>query len=414
MSPSRTILFASLAWGCARSATDDTGRSMGEVDTHETRANTGSPERTVGVFRLGTPAPVTGLYGIAADENSGTVFVSNLHAPWLTLVDTESGEFSGAIDLRDYGIEVPWLPQLALVDGVLWLSAFNSSRLLGLDPNSHEPIADLYTTRTPVDWFVAEDGLWILTEQGADRVTASGFGDRLNTPTTADRLAITPTHVAWLDIDGRTVGLLSRDGETLWSLDVSETSLNDIAIIGERVFLTDRITGAVIALEEGQEVGRFITGSDTFNVTVADDALLVTNRQGAALPPSGAYEVAPGLVTRLTADLERTWQVEAGKTIHFLAWDGQQWWTANEDSMDLTAFSPDGDVNQHTPKLGLTLDHVAQVGDDLFFGSHLTDEVWGEQSATSCTSCTATPASCRWNHSWPRGRCCRPPCPRHW
>ncbi|MFN7147773.1 MAG: hypothetical protein ACK4YP_28645, partial [Myxococcota bacterium] len=185
--------------------------------------------------------------------------------------------------------------------------------------------------------------------------------------------------------EGRLV-VTERDGATRWEAALVGAALHDVALLDGRAYVTERVSGDVIAVADGAVVDRVTTGSDTFAVDRLGDMLLVTNRQGAALPPSGAYQGDPALVTALDGDLAVRWRTPLSKTIHFLAYDGARVWTANEDALVVSALDPTtGEEVLRTAPVGLTVDHLAEADGAWLFGSHLTDEVWRVDPAGGAT-----------------------------
>ena len=332
------------------------------------------PDRP-GVFRVGPETPSVGIYDLVADADA--VYVSNLHVPFVTVVDPATGARSGAFDLRDAGVDSALFPRLELWDGRLWVDAASEGLLLDVDLDS-----GVITSRaTPGRVLYADDdglyagssaGAWFFDGAEWERMEESGLSP----------LAI-DGH------EGRIAVANSRAVEVLgeWSLDTGFSTLADLVLTEQGVFFTDRMTGQVChATEEG--LGDcVVTGSDAFAIEEVEGDLLVTNRQGAALPESGAYEGAPGRVTRLTTELEQVWTLDLDKTIHFLAWDGAAWWTANEDALRLSRFTSDGEETLRGPPLGLTVDHLSWHAGELWYGSHLTDTVGVVQTGEQLESC---------------------------
>lgn len=328
-----------------------------------------------GVLRLGPPAPSVGAYGIAAPPGSGKVYVSNLHVPFLTVADAATGEWIDAIDLREGCAEYAFFPRLYVAGDVLWITHTAEDRLCRYDV-----AASAWLAPVEVDGLggVTVDGtdVWIATPDSLARHDGADFVEEIPAPGWASALDVDGDTFALLMGPDETVALLKRDGEVRWEADL-RGELQDVALFEGRVVVTERRAGDVVTLVDGAEVDRLHTGSDTFAIDRLGGQLLVTNRQGAELPESGAYEGDPSLVTALDAELEVLWRVEVSKTIHFLAYDGELVWTANEDALRLSAIDPVAGVEVlRGEPIGLTIDHVS--GDDgvVYFGSHLTDEVW--------------------------------------
>ncbi len=332
-----------------------------------------TPDVRPGVLRVGPAAPTVGAYGIAATPDR--VYVSNLHVPYITIADATTGAWIGAIDLAAAGLAAPTFPRLFITGGDLWLA----------DDNNGDLFRFVAATGAFVERVVPEprwsavraddDGLWLGLRDGAIvRIVDGAEVQRIETGLPATAIAREADHFALLDANGRRAALLGADGALVWQLGLpDEPMLNDVAVIDGRVYVTERVSGDVIALQDGALHARIHTGSDTFALARDGSGLLVTNRQGATL--SVAYDGAPGLVTALDADLGVRWTLELDKTIHFLAWDGARWWTANEDALRLSAFADGVELVRGEP-LGVTLDDLTEAGGLLYAGSHLTDELW--------------------------------------
>jgi outer membrane protein assembly factor BamB len=344
-----------------------------------------------GVVRLGPPAPSVGIYGIAAPPGTDRVYVSNLHVPFLTVVDAATGAWLDAVDLREGCGDHAFFPRLFVVGDVLWITDTEAGRLCRYDH-----AAGAWLDPVDVDGLgggiaVSGSDLWVATRTTLLRHDGTEFVETLPAPGWASALDVDGDTFALLMGPDERVAVLDRAGAVAWEADVPGRALNDIALLDGRVYVTERVGGDVIALADGAEITRVHTGSDTFEVDRFRDGLLVTNRQGAALPASGAYQGDPSLVTAFDADLTRRWSVPLDKTIHFLAWDGVHLWAANEDALRLSAIDPIAGVEVlRTEPLGLTVDHLAEVDGSLVFGSHLTDEVWRvtpDGTAAAATVC---------------------------
>ncbi|MDP2317630.1 MAG: hypothetical protein Q8P41_32390 [Pseudomonadota bacterium] len=353
------------------------------------------PERP-GVLRLGPPSPSVGIYGIAAPPGDGLVYVSNLHVPFLTVVDAATGAWIDAVDLREGCAERAFFPRLLVAGRVLWVTDQEDERLCRYDLDAAAWLEPVDVPGLGGGLVVSGSDLWVATEAALLRHDGTGFVETLPAPGWASALDMDGGTFALLMGPDERVAVLDRDGTIAWEADVRGRALNDIALLDGRVFVTERVGGDVIALAAtaeglGAEVDRVHTGSDTFAVDRLGDLLLVTNRQGAALPASGAYEGDPSLVTAFDAGLARRWTVSLDKTIHFLAWDGARLWAANEDALRLSAIDPVAGVETlRTEPLGLTIDHLAEADGAVFFGSHLTDELWRvgpDGASTAATVC---------------------------
>lgn len=374
---------------CHRKVADDTSTPDEPSDTDST---TDSADDLPGVLRLGPPAPAVGAYGIAAPEGSGRVYTSSLHVPFITIVSAETGEWLDAIDLRDGCSDFAYFPRLYLFDDVLWVTDTLDDRLCRFDLAANAWLDPVDIPQMTGGIFAAEDGVWVGTGSSLERHDRTGLVETIEVGDHVGALAVNEDSIATVVLGQ--VSVYDRSGELQWTLDASTDTLQDIAVVSDRIFVTERETGDVIELgatdadsSVGEEKNRVHTGSDTFAVLAIDGMLYVTNRQGAALPASGAYEGAPGVITALTPDLDVIWTAEVQKTIHFLAFDGAWLWTANEDSLTVSGVDvADGTERVRTDRIGLTIDHIDELDGVLYTGSHLTDEIWRIDPAGSASA----------------------------
>jgi hypothetical protein len=349
------------------------------TDTSVDSEDSAPPEASPGVWRIGPPAPSVGIYGLAAHPEGREIYVSNLHVPWITVVDPTTGGWAGSIPL---GVDSPSFPVLAVTERTLWATAFNLAEVLRYDVDTHAALAPVVPEAPPVAITpAASGGLWIgLADASAVRYTDDVALEQVALPVVPSALASSSTGLAFLSADTHTVGFIGSVGS--WSATVDADTLNSVAVLDGTVYVTERSSGDVIALRDGGVIGRVHAGSDTFTVVADGDHLLVTNRQGAALPASGAYEGAPGQVIALSPSLEQLWATDFDRTVHFIALSGDHGWVANEDALHLSAFDRQtGAVVVSGPPVGLTLDSFAVYDGTLWFPSHLTDELWSLEGA---------------------------------
>jgi hypothetical protein len=329
-----------------------------------------------GVLRLGPPAPAVGIYDIVAHPEGGKLYLSNLHVPFVTVLDTATGAWSDALDLRDQGQEYTSFQHLFVADGVLLATDQDKQALLRWSLEDHSVLEPISLDAPFMAGLTSDEGLWIALPDRLLRYQDDAVVEQLPLPFAVQAFDVDDQRVAMLSLDTGELLLTARDGSPLWQVELEETWLNDLLLVGEQVWVTDRESGDVIVFEDGLVLDRRHLGSDTFALVRHGDAVLATCRQGAELPASGAYEGAPGTVIALDQDLEPLWELETDKTIHFLAWDGELWWVAAEDALRVVAIDADaGEVALRGPRVGLTLDHLEQQGARLFIPSHLTDEL---------------------------------------
>jgi hypothetical protein len=322
------------------------------------------------------------------------VYVSSLHVPFLTVLDADTGAWLDAVDLRDGCGDHAFFPRLFAVGTVLWVTDTEAGRLCRYDTATDTWLDPVAVEGLGGGVAVSGNDLWVATRTELLRHDGTDVVERVPAPGWASALDVDGDTFAVLMGPDARVALVARDGTVTWEAEVAGARLNDVALLDGRVFVTDRVEGDVIALADGAEVGRVHTGSDTFAVDRRGDTLLVTNRQGAALPDSGAYEGGPSLVTAFAADLSVRWRAQLDKTIHFLADDGERLWAANEDALRVSAIDPEtGEELLRTEPLGLSVDHLAESDGAVFFGSHLTDEVWriGPDGAATVASVCGWP-----------------------
>ena len=361
------------------------------VDTEQVVDTEDTGVELPGVLRLGPPTPVVGAYGIAATPD--TVYVSNLHVPFITLVDPATGAWAGSIDLRDVGIEKTNFPRIYTDDEQLWVVNLETDTLHRWALTDHALLDPVVVGGTVSASRMIDGVLWVATEEGPlFSVTGSAVEQHGSVPGGAEALYVAEDLVSLVFPDERFVRAHALDGAQLWERRFDEPELQQTLVHDGRVYVTSRQAGEVLVLDDGEVAGTVATGSDPFGLYLHEGQVLVTNRQGAELGASGSYEGAPGTVVGLTEELEIDWSVELDKTIHFLAWDGSAMWTTNEDSLNVSAFDPaTREVLLTGPRLGLTLDHLAEHGGAYYAGSHLTDELWKadlrERTATGLETC---------------------------
>ena len=390
--PLRFVFAASILLGsaCHRKEADD----MSDTSDSSDSSGADSADDLPGVLRLAPPAPAVGAYGIVAPPGSGRVYTSSLHVPFITVLSAETGEWLDAIDLRDGCSDFAYFPRLALYDDVIWVTDTLDDRLCRFDLRTDLWLEPMDIPQMTGAIYAAEDGVWVGAGAFLERHDRGGLVESIEVGDPIGALTVDEDHIATVVL-GR-VNVYDRGGVLQWSTEASNDTLQDIAIVSDRVFVSERETGDVIELGDvdldgpgmdGAEKNRLHTGSDTFAVLAVDGVLYVSNRQGAALPASGTYEGAPGLITALTPDLDVIWTAAVQKTIHFLAWDGAWLWTANEDSLTVSGVDvTDGTERVRSDRIGLTIDHIDELDGVLYVGSHLTDEIWRIDPAGSATA----------------------------
>ena len=338
------------------------GDTSGSDTSGDTASNLGP-----GILRLGPPAPAVGAYGVAAYPGHDRVYVTNLHVPWITIVDPETGAWSGGIDLRLVGIEKTNFPRVYLDGETLWVVNLEMDEVVGFDMETLEPVVPAALAGTVSASRMIDDVLWIATTEGEVlQVEGGDVVARTAVKEAATALYAEQDLIALVYQDAQEVLGYDRSGSVLWEVSIEDPLLEEVVIAEGRTFVAARQSGDVLVIENG-EVNRWVnTGSDTFGLTRHEDLLLVANRQGAALPESGSYEGDPGVVTALNFAMEPVWSVALSKTLHFLAWDGSLWWTVNEDSLVMSAVDPEtGTVAIEGPRIGVTLDHLEERGSQI-------------------------------------------------
>jgi hypothetical protein len=345
-----------------------------------------------GVLRLGPPAPAVGIYDLVAHPDGDRLYLSNLHVPFITVVDTATGAWSDALDLRLQGQDHTSFQRLFISDGTLLATDQDKLALLRWSLEDHSPLAPITLGGPFMAGRSTDEGLWIATPDTLLRYRDGNVVEQLPLDAAPQAFDVQEQYLALLTMGTGEVALVQRDGTPLWRVQLDGDWLNDVLLVDDAIWLTDRESGDVMVLEDGAVRDRLHLGSDSFALARHGDLVLATCRQGSELPASGAYEGAPGTVLALDGDLEVVWEVETDKTVHFLAWDGDLWWVAAEDALRMVAIDADtGEVLLRGPRVGLTLDHISQDGLRLFIPSHLTDEVLAvdldEPSARSVPSC---------------------------
>lgn len=115
------------------------------------------PSLEPGRIRLGPPASTVGIYDVLALEEA--IYVSNLHTPFVTMADPETGAWMDALDLREGGLDEARFPRLASWDGRVWVSSSVDGVVLGF----RDGVYDETLSMSVDDQLLGADGqgLWI-------------------------------------------------------------------------------------------------------------------------------------------------------------------------------------------------------------------------------------------------------------
>jgi len=380
-----------VALGCSGGGelASDTGPfgDSGALDT------SGAGSAAPGVYRFGPPAGTAGAYDNA--WNGDTLYVSNLHTPFVTMLD-RGGQWTGALDLRDAGATYAAMPRLYKVGDALWVSDAEAGRFWRFTLADHAPLAPVATELPFTAARVAGGTLYVALEDG--RVQA--WQESAWIEVWASGLAIAAFDVAegqlgWVDTDRGWVGVKGIGAAPGWRAETSARKVDDVRLVGGRLLVADRLGGRVDAWGDGAVVATATPGWDPFSLEPDDSGVVVVVREGAERPASGAYEGAPARVVRLDADLKEVWSLDVGKTAHFLARGTDGWWVTNEDELTVSLIDPAAGVElMRSPAIGLVLDSVAEdASGRVWSASHLTDELfWFDPGVED----VRTPATCGW------------------
>ncbi len=373
------LLWVLLATGCRFEAP--------EADPDLPFGGTGT-----GVVRLGPPAASGGVYDVAPYPEGGVLFVSNQRVPFITMVDRETGEWLDAIDLRLTGEQRFPEQRVSLLDGVLLAPNETGNAMLRYDPDSLEGLDSILTGAPMASFTTWQDELWISLPNTVTRYRGHAPVSDFDTDFIGDCISVDDQHVALADTVAQELHLFSRQGDPLWSVETELESISAVLAQGGRLFVADRLTGQVLAFEDGEQVASATVGADVVSLTAHDGKVLAVARLGASLPESGAWQGDPAIVVAMDADLTPLWSTETDKGARFLSWDGEFMWTAAEGAQRLVAIDPDdGSIALRSHPLAMTLDHLTRHGNRVYFSSHITDSFWwvdfGDDSYGSTETC---------------------------
>lgn len=362
----------------------DGDESPAETDPPDTGASGG------GAWRVGPEDPSVGVYGIAVDSARGVVYTTNLHVPFLSRVDAETGARLDGVDLRpvigDLYAGFPYVAYDPVRDRV-WLNAGDLGLLVALDGATYTPVARVEVGGETKHFTVDEAGdVWVADVAGrrvvhvSDDAVAATYdvGDGVEA-IAADADWVVATHGEPM----RFVPVRRADGAVgapiaygAWGGFPGIDAVRDVAWVPDRV--AETVLRVDLTADPPTLSEPIAQGADPVSATyvAALDVVVVVDRQGAGIPDGGTYRGEPSRLVAHDAETGAVvWTGLVGKTAHFVAWDDvrARLWTANEDSLDLSAVDASGAEVIRTDKMGRTLDGVAYFERLALFPSHLTD-----------------------------------------
>jgi outer membrane protein assembly factor BamB len=346
-----------------------------------------------GLLRFGPPAPAAGPFDLAVDVHSDRVFVSNQHAPFVIVADRTTGAWLDAIDLRQSGEQHFTHQRLALMDGAVHVPNERAHTMLRYDADSLEALDPIVPGAPMISHCSHGEELWVSTPEETQRYDDGTLTARFPIDFFPALMAVDGDMVAYVDPDQQLLLVHGREGDRRWSVDLELEEVSDLLVDEGRIYLTDRLAGAVLAYEEGELLASASVGADPASVSLVEDMIVVVSRLGEALPDSGSYQGAPSLLVALDRDLEPRWSAEAARGVRHIDWDGDLIWAAAEGAQRLLAFEPDdGALAIDGPRLGLSIDQLERHENRVIFPSQGGDSLhWvdlGDGSDGSTETCS--------------------------
>ena len=346
--------------------------------------------RPLGTIALGPAAGNTvGIYGVVSVPERRRLFCSNLHTPWLTVVDTKARAFAGVIRLEER--EQRGLMEMARHPRTGRIYVANELRhcLYVVDPEKERLEAVIETGREPhyVDFDERTGRVFVAC--GADNAVLVLDANHRKLKTLG--VGAAPWGVA-ADSMRRRLYVVCQGDRTLWRFHMEPLEPIGAPIrLGAmpRFVAVDPVTGNVLAGDRRErrllvldgDSGRRIAAPeiefDSIGITVdvRFRRYYVVNRMGRLEEEIGQ----PSSVSVIDAErLVTLRHAPVGKIAHYLALDDRQAYVANEDSLDVSVLDR-GRMEEvaRIDKLGQTVDGMTiHPGNGrIYVPSHLTEEV---------------------------------------
>ncbi|MBI3681870.1 MAG: YncE family protein [Acidobacteria bacterium] len=346
--------------------------------------------RFLGKTALGPePANTVGIYGVVAVPERNRLFCSNLHTPWLTVMDTQRRLFVGTIALEER--EQRGLMEMARHPrtGHVWVANELKHCLYVVDPVVEKQIAVVETGREPhcLDFDSKTGRLFVCC--GADNAVLVLGPDHKRLGMISVGKA--PWGVA-VDATRRRLFVVCQGDATLWRLDLDRLEPlgrpiplgrmpRSVAVDPKdgKALVAHRRERRLLAIDgaSGSVLGSAEIEWDAVGVTIDDRyrRIYVVNRMGRLEEEIGQ----PATVSVIDAEHIRTLRhVKVGKISHYLALDERHAYVGNEDSLDVSVLDRERmEEIARIRGLGQTVDElvVHPANGRIYVPSHLTGEV---------------------------------------
>ncbi len=346
--------------------------------------------RFLGKIALGPEiANTVGIYGIVAVPERRRLYCSNLHTPWLTIIDTQARKFIGVVPLEDY--ELRGLMEIARhpASGHIYVASELNHCLYVVNPATGRREEKIQTGGEPHYVDFDERSGRIFVSCGAENSVM------MFSPDHRKRKSIPVGKEPWgiaVDSRRRALYVACQGDRTLWRLHLDRLEpVAPPAPLGKmprcaavdpatgRIFVTHRRERRLLAFEPGggDAIAAAETEWDSIGVTVdfRYRKIYVVNRMGRLEEEIGQ----PATVSVIDAERMRTVRhVEVGKISHYLALDEHHAYVTNEDSLDVSVLDRERmEEIARVSRLGQTVDGMTihpRTG-RIYIPSHLTDEL---------------------------------------
>lgn len=346
--------------------------------------------RLVGRIQLGPEvANTVGVYGVVAVPERSRLYCSNLHTPWLTVIDTSARKFVGIVPLEEQ--EQRGLMEMARhpLSGRIYVSNEIKNCVYVVDPAKERLEHVVETGREPHYMDFDERTGRIFVCCGADNAVLVLSPEHRKIASV--RVGAAPWGIA-VDSRRRVLHAVCQGDGTLWRLHLDR--LNPIAPPARlgampRCAAVDPLTGDVLVAhrrerrmllfkwQSGESIASAGTEWDSIGITVdfRYRRYYVINRMGRLEEEIGQ----PATISVIDAEHMRTERhVPAGKIAHYLALDEDFAYVPNEDSLDVAVFDRARMTELGRIRdLGQTVDgmEIHPANGRIYVPSHLTDEV---------------------------------------
>ena len=333
-------------------------------------------------------ANTVGIYGVIAVPESNRIYCSNLHTPWLTIIDTAKRSFIGVVPLEER--EQRGLMEMARHPGSgrIYVSNELKNCLYVVDPGKDRLESVVPTLSQPhyID-FDSRTGRIFVACGGDNSVLIL---DAKHQKLGSVKVGAAPWGIA-TDALRRRLYVVCQADQTLWRIHLDSLEpVGPPAKLGKmprcaavdpstgNVFVADRRDRRLLVFSPDSTgpLARLETEFDAMGLTLdfRFRRIYVVNRMGKLEEEIGQ----PGTVSVI--DLERmatVRHVPVGKISHYLALDDRHAYVTNEDSLDVSVLDRERmEESGRIEDLGQTLDDLAihRGNGRVYIPSHLTDD----------------------------------------